>query len=98
MSTIETCDSTLASDGRKIFMLALLLEAGPLDVGEALLLSISCSFRLHDGLGVRGRGRGGGAAHGGCVSPLELPHDGVAARRAELWLTVAPAPRAARER
>ena len=67
MSTIETCDSTLASDGRKIFMLALLLEAGPLDVGEALLPPIGGSFRRHNLLGVRGRGRGGGAAHGGCL-------------------------------
>jgi hypothetical protein len=66
MSAIETCDSTLASDGREVLVLALLLEAGPLDVGEALLLAVSGAFRSHNLLRVRRRGRGGGAAHGGC--------------------------------
>ena len=72
MSTIETCDSTLLTDSSKIFMLALLLEAGPLDVGEALLFSISGSFRRHNLLGVGRRGRGGGAAHLvlGCYASL----------------------------
>ena len=71
-------------------MLALLLEAGPLDVGEALLFSIRGSFRRHDLLGVRRRGGGGGAAHfAGCprlvsgAALLELL-DGADAARAEL--------------
>ena len=60
---VDNVISTLDSDGRKIFMLALLLEAGPLDVGEALLFPVSCPFRSHNLLGVGRRGRGGGAAH-----------------------------------
>ena len=98
MSTIETCDSTLASDGGEVLVLALLLEAGPLDVGEALLLAVGGPPRLHDGLGVRGRGRGGGAAHfAGCprlvsgAALLELL-DGVSGmlppRRAEVRLAL----------
>ena len=66
MSTIERVISTLASDGREVLVLPLLLEAGPLDVGEALLLSVRGSFGRHNFLRV-GRCRGGGgAAHGGC--------------------------------
>ena len=47
MSTIDRpVISTRDWDGGEVLVLALLLEAGPLDVGEALLLSISGSFRL----------------------------------------------------
>ena len=63
---VDNVISTLDSDGRKIFMLALLRKATPLDVGEALLLAVSGAFRSHNLLRVRGRGGGGGAAHGGC--------------------------------
>ena len=67
------------TDGREVLVLALLREATPLDVGQALLFSVRGSSRFHDGLGVRGRGGGGGAAHGGRLSSLELRHDGVCA-------------------
>ena len=51
------------TDGREVLVLALLRETTPLDVGEALLFSVRGSARLHDGLGVRGRGGGGCSAH-----------------------------------
>ena len=53
---------TPRSDGREVLVLPLLLEAGPLDVGEALLLPIGGPSRLHDELGVRRGICGGGDA------------------------------------
>jgi len=64
--------------GGEVLVLALLREAAPLDVGEALLFSIRGAPRLHDGLGVGGRGGGGGAAHL-CWSCRELLLMGVCA-------------------
>ena len=51
------------TDGGEVLVLPLLLEAGPLDVGQALLFSVRGSSGLHDGLGVRRGVVGGGAAH-----------------------------------
>ncbi len=77
-STLEEAASDAATDGGEVLVLALLREAAPLDVGEALLFSVRGAPRLHDGLGVGGRRGGGGAAHL-CWRSRELRLDGVRA-------------------
>ena len=84
---------TPRSHSSKVLVLALLREATPLDVGQALLLSIRGSSRLHDGLGV-GRRRGGGSAAHLCWSLGSYRTTASALP----WLIVAPALMRPRER